>query len=171
MDESNPLIQQNAAATPWYKRRVFIISAAVCTILALVAVIVTVATCIVFVRPISKCSYSNSYDCVTKGFECQWCYTDKDGSGYCEGWRNDPNTGYTPLTCSPSDASMCMAYGFFTKEVESACISFSPYGRSDTCHWKNPYGNCYKEDPPYGPIGCCWDSKFADGQVQQKLAS
>ena len=160
MDERNPLIQQDCAKPVWYKRKRFI---AVCSALAIAACVTVIIVVIVITVPVvviknKHCSYSNSYDCLKDVSEtCQWCFTDKDGSGYCEPWMDDPDTGLTPLQCTAlSDVGVCIAYGFATNEDQEACETFTPSWRSKPCRWSNPTGNCY-EDSGMGPTGCCFD--------------
>lgn len=164
MDEKRPLVQQSdkPLSKPWYKRRkviVFIV-AALAIVAVAVAVSVTVATVVVVkTKSNSPCAkFGNSQDCVTKdsGDDCMWCYN-SDGSGKCEK-THDASTGYLPLTCTIDMALACPAYGFATSEDEQSCVTFIPHGRNRTCCWSNPTGNCYTLDPPYGPIGCCFNS-------------
>lgn len=159
MDQNYPLIQgRDGISTPWYKRKSFIIGVGVCAIIAVVVIIVTVATVAVIVPGSrNKCSSDTSEGCFESDADfCQWCYTDKDGSGYCEGWRNDPATGNTPLNCVPNKAFLCQAYGFATHQDEATCRSFIPPGRSDPCQWVDHPQGCY-QDSGNGPLGCCFD--------------
>ena len=165
MDERRPLIQQNDTSLPWYKRKRVIVIVGVVAVLVFMVLLVLVATVAtlagVGLLSRKQCTYDNAYDCMKAEKDstyCVWCFNSNGTAGECKVPHDDPDTGFLPLTCSMQIAVVCQAYGFATHEDKESCESFTLRGCSNPCcRWSNPTGNCYTDDPPYGPVGCCFD--------------